>query len=56
MLITISEIKPFIKNIKGIIHIGAHECEERESYIRELNINDNKTLWFEANERKVNEM
>ncbi len=56
MLITVSEIKPFIKNIKGIIHIGAHECEERESYIQELNINDDKTLWFEANERKVNEM
>ncbi len=56
MLITISEIIPFIKNIKGIIHIGAHECEERESYIKELNINDDKTLWFEANMTKVIEM
>lgn len=56
MLISIHEIKPFIKNIKGIIHIGAHECEERGAYINELNIGDNKTLWFEANGMKVQEM
>jgi FkbM family methyltransferase len=56
MLISISEIKPFIQNIKGIIHIGAHECEERKSYIHELGIGDDKTIWFEANDDKVIQM
>jgi FkbM family methyltransferase len=56
MLISFQELLPFIKNVKGIIHIGAHECEERQDYMKILNIGDDKTLWFDAMPFKVNEM
>lgn len=42
--------------IKGVIHIGAHECEERDFYINHLNINDNNIIWIDALEEKVNKM
>lgn len=32
---------------KGILHIGAHKCEERDLY-NTININDDKVLWIEA--------
>ena len=32
---------------KGILHIGAHMCEERVLY-NSINIRDNDTLWIEA--------
>jgi len=32
---------------KGILHIGAHMCEERTLY-NTINIGDNNTLWIEA--------
>jgi len=32
---------------KGILHIGAHMCEERALY-NTINIGDNDTLWIEA--------
>lgn len=32
---------------KGILHIGAHTCEERDLY-NTININDDKVLWVEA--------
>ena len=54
MLIKLNSlIKEFNINIRGIIHIGAHEAEEYESYI-ENGINEENQLWFEALPEKVN--
>jgi FkbM family methyltransferase len=38
-------------NFKGILHVGAHECEELKDY--ELYIDRNKILWIEALPNKV---
>jgi FkbM family methyltransferase len=40
-------------NIKGIIHIGAHECEEKDGYNRFFNLKDDKIIWIEALKEKV---
>jgi len=42
--------------IKGILHIGAHECEEKGFYNDELHIRDDEILWIDGNESKVEEM
>ena len=34
-------------SLKGIVHIGAHECEERTAY-QQQHISDNKVLWVEG--------
>ena len=39
-------------NFKGILHIGAHECEEISDY--EKYIGRNKILWIDGLEDKVN--
>lgn len=39
----------FKKNLKGIIHIGAHECEELSEYIKKKIMN---VIWIEANPEK----
>ena len=39
--------------IKGILHIGAHECEELEFYNKELAIDFQDIIWIEANACKV---
>lgn len=36
---------------KGILHVGAHECEELQDYLRYVNIS--KILWVEAIPEKV---
>ena len=52
MLIDFSYILNKYKcDIKGILHIGAHECEELETY--EKYISRNKILWVEAIPEKV---
>ena len=28
------------KPVKGVIHVGAHDCEEREPYLSNFNITD----------------
>ena len=33
---------------KGILHIGAHTCEEAPLY-HSIGINDNQILWIEGN-------
>ena len=53
MRISIPELN-IIKPIKGIIHLGAHECEERNDYINNFNLDDSKILWFDALPYKVN--
>lgn len=36
------------KPIKGVIHVGAHECEERDGYINYFKLNDANVVWVEA--------
>jgi hypothetical protein len=38
-------------NIKGVIHIGAHQCEEADFY-KSININD--VIWIDANPLREN--
>ena len=39
-----------LDRIRGIIHIGAHECEELDSYIQDA---DRPVIWIEANPEKI---
>jgi FkbM family methyltransferase len=48
MLIKMSElIQKFNINVTGILHIGAHTCEELSAYLQ-LGININNIYWIEA--------
>ena len=52
MLISLHELfKKYNINFKGILHVGAHECEEINDYC--AYIAPNKILWIEALEDKV---
>lgn len=52
MLISLHEIvKKHNINFKGILHVGAHECEEIHDY--EKYISRNNVLWVEAMKNKV---
>jgi FkbM family methyltransferase len=42
--------------IKGVLHIGAHECEERPFYNNMLHVSDENILWVDGNAKKVDEM
>lgn len=56
MLISIKKLLNRYKlNIKGILHIGAHECEELNDYIK-AGINKNNIIWIEGNVEIVNKM
>lgn len=56
MLIDIFHLK-FIKGVNGIIHIGAHDCEERIKYLSRFNeITDNDIIWIDALKHKVEEI
>ena len=48
MLIPFNQVNQFIlsngKQIKGILHVGAHECEEREDYNKN-GIDDSKIIF-----------
>ena len=48
MLITMQELKQkFNINVTGILHVGAHTCEELSAYLQ-LGININDIYWIEA--------
>jgi FkbM family methyltransferase len=52
MLISLKDIiSKYNINFKGILHVGAHECEELNDY--EKNISRDKILWIEAMSNKV---
>lgn len=54
MLIPFQELLQYIKTpIKGVVHIGAHDCEEREAYINILNQKDNTIIWIDALKEKI---
>jgi FkbM family methyltransferase len=55
MLIQLSDLH-LPKKVTGVIHIGAHECEERDGYMKNFNIGDDKTIWIEAIKAKVDLM
>ena len=57
MLISAEEINNIIENIKitGVLHIGAHDCEELPFYINNLQLNEEDIIWIDAIESKVNE-
>ena len=53
MLITIKELSDKINiKINGILHIGAHTCEELSDYLKVGVTNDN-IYWVEALEKIV---
>jgi len=53
MLIPLNVLVDHFKlNLKGVLHIGAHECEEQNSYLRH-NIDNKNIYWVEAMEDKV---
>ena len=52
MLIILHElIKKYNINFQGILHVGAHECEELKDY--EMYISRDKILWIEALPGKI---
>jgi len=40
--------------VHGVLHIGAHELEERSFYNHTLNVSDNDIVWVDANPELVN--
>jgi FkbM family methyltransferase len=42
-------------NLKGVLHIGAHDCEEIPFYLDALKLNLNNILWIDAIPNKVME-
>lgn len=56
MLINVRElVGRFNMKIKGILHIGAHECEELNDYVN-VGVNRNNIYWVEGQESIVNTM
>ena len=49
----IEEIKRYNIKINGVLHIGAHECEEKSFYNKDLHIKNKNIIWIEANPTKV---
>jgi FkbM family methyltransferase len=52
--VIISLLKQYNINISGCLHIGAHECEELNFYIK-LGLSPNDIVWIEAMPHKVKE-
>ena len=51
----IEEIKRNKIKLTGVLHIGAHECEEKDFYNKDLHIKNKNIIWIEANPTKVEE-
>jgi len=53
MLIPLHQLVNHFKlNLRGVLHIGAHECEEQLSYIQQ-GIKNSNIYWLEAMDNKV---
>jgi FkbM family methyltransferase len=53
MLIPLEALAQHFKlHLRGVLHIGAHECEEQEVYLRH-NVDNSNIYWIEAMEDKV---
>ena len=56
MLIPIHELmKHFVLQINGILHIGAHECEELRDY-NNIGVTSTNVYWVEGQKEKVDLM
>ena len=56
MLITLNEIyQKYPLHVKGLLHIGAHECEELSAYMKK-GITPDRIYWIDALQDKVNKM
>lgn len=56
MLIDKNAIKHLIAKVKpvtGIMHVGAHDCEELDFYVNDLHINKENIYWIDAFSEKV---
>jgi FkbM family methyltransferase len=57
MLIDASVIKQICDahtiQMKGVLHVGAHECEEKTAYNTVWNISDDKIIWIDANKNLI---
>ena len=53
-MIPVEDIRPHLKDIvlTGVLHVGAHECEERHLY-EALGITPERTIWIDAQADKV---
>lgn len=53
MLIDARRLKELIEkysiSVNGILHVGAHECEEKADYNTVLHISDQDIIWVDAN-------
>lgn len=54
--IILNRLNEFNIKINGVLHIGAHECEEKPFYNDILQINDSNIIWVDGNNVKVEEM
>ena len=53
MLLPETKILPYLKDkVKGVVHIGAHTCEELPFYYK-LGLTNQDILWIEANPKLV---
>jgi FkbM family methyltransferase len=55
MLIPFEELN-LSKPVTGVIHVGAHECEEKDIYINYFGLTEKEIIWVDALEEKVKEM
>lgn len=60
MLIDAQQVKQIMDSygikIKGILHVGAHECEERSAYNSVWGVKDENIVWVDGNEQLVAKM
>lgn len=57
MLIAPQEVLDLLRRygvqVQSVLHIGAHECEEKSFYNNVLNVEDKDIIWVDANPAKV---
>ena len=57
MLIKENDVKEILDkhniNVKGVLHIGAHKCEEMPFYCNTLNIPPTQIIWIDAIQNEV---
>ena len=60
MLIDIDTVKKLLVdyniNVKGVLHIGAHNCEELPFYTETLSITPDKCIWIDAIQPQVDKV
>ena len=56
MLISLDNIiQKYNLKIKSVLHVGAHECEEMEAYLK-AGLSYNNVIWIEAQPNLVSKM